>query len=122
MIFTSPTVSRAVFEAGTGWHLRPEGACKGDVCIPLAEQPPAGHDDPIDVADLASQLSLPVARDEASGVAAVGPESIGAKTLVTAEAPELTLPDWRDFEAGPVEFSLSSLRGRKVLMVAWSPY
>lgn len=114
MIIDSLTLDRTAFEAGTGWQLKPEGACKGDVCIPLT-QPPQG--DTVDVASLAGDMGLPLVADDASGVWALGPESIGSRTLVTAEAPELTLPD-----LDGNMFSLSSLRGQKILMVAWSPY
>ena len=118
MLITSPTVTRAEFEAGTGWQLKPEGACRGEVCIPLADPPAAdGPDSPVDVASLADQMGLPLVADEASGIAALGPASIGARTLVTAEAPELVLPD-----LDGNDFALSSLRGTKVLLVAWSPY
>lgn len=112
MITDSLTVDRSAFEAGTGWQLKPEGACKGDVCIPLT-QPPEG--DSVDIASLAEQMGLPLVQGD--GVWALGPDSSGSRTLVTAEAPELTLPD-----LDGNMFSLSSLRGQKVLMVAWSPY
>ena len=114
MIVSSPTITRQEFEAGTGWELKPEGACKGDVCIPLTD-PPSG--DTVDVQSLAAQMGLAVVADEAHGVWSIGPEAIGDRTLVTAKAPELRLPD-----LDGNEFSLSSLRGQKVLMVAWSPY
>jgi len=114
MLITEPTVSRAEFEEGTGWQLKPEGACRGDVCIPLTD-PPAG--DRVDVAALAGQIGLPIVTDETHGVSAVGPASAGARTLVSAEAPELRLPD-----LDGNEFALSSLRGQKVMLVAWSPY
>lgn len=114
MISDSLTVSRAEFEARTGWELKPEGACKGDVCIPLAEQPTG---DTVELASLAEQMNLPLVHDETNGLWALGPESIGARALATAEAPNLTLPtiDGDTFE-------LHSLRGKKVVLVAWSPY
>ena len=43
--------------------------------------------------------------------------SYGGRTLASAECPEITLPDL-DGEA----FSLSSLRGRKVVLVAWASW
>ncbi len=110
----SGTVSRQAFEAGTGWELKPEGACKAELCIPLTE-PPDG--DTVDAVALAGQMGLPVVVDQAHGLTAIGPESVGGRTLVSAEAPALTLPD---LDGNP--FELASLRGQKVLLVAWSPY
>lgn len=114
MLTDSLTVSREAFETGTGWQLKPEGACKGDVCIPLTD-PPNG--DEVDVASVAGQMGLPLVADDKHKVWALGPHAIGSRTLVSAEAPELTLPD---LDGNP--FTLSSLRGQKVLMIAWSPY
>jgi len=48
---------------------------------------------------------------------ALGPESVGAHALVTAQAPDLVLDD-----IDGNEFRLSSLRGQKVVLVAWAPY
>jgi peroxiredoxin len=39
------------------------------------------------------------------------------RALTTAEAPEFTLPD-----ANGLPFTLSSLRGQKVVMVAWASW
>jgi hypothetical protein len=117
MIVDSGTVTRQAFEAGTGWELKPEGACKGEVCIPLASPPDQAPGAEVDAVDLAKQMGLPVVVDETHGLTAIGPESIGGRTLVSADAPALTLPD---LDGQP--FELASLRGRKVLMVAWSPY
>ena len=114
MLTESLIVSRAEFHAGTGWELKPEGACKGDVCIPLVE-PPEG--DSVDIASMAGQMGLPLVADEKHAVWSIGPDAIDSKTLVSAEAPPLTLPD---LDGNP--FELASLRGQKVLMVAWSPY
>ncbi len=114
MITESLIVSRAEFEAGTGWELKPEGACKGDVCIPLIH-PPNG--DEVDIVSLAGQMGLPLVADEKHAVWSIGPDAVDSRTLISAEAPELTLPD-----LDGNMFELSSLRGQKVLMVAWSPY
>lgn len=114
MLSDSLTVSKEAFEAGTGWELKPEGACRGEVCIPLAD-PPA--DDTVDLESMARQMNMPLVADADHGLWALGPNSSGARTLISAEAPELTLPDLD----GNL-FSLSSLRGKKVLMIAWSPY
>lgn len=113
MILESLDIDRAAFEAGTGWQLKPEGACKGDVCIPLHPAPGAR----VDVAAVARQMGLPLVADEEHGLWALGPESIGGRALTTAEAPELILPD-----LDGNEFRLSSLRGQKVLVYAWAPY
>jgi hypothetical protein len=113
MILDTLTIDRAAFEAGTGWQLKPQGACKGDVCIPL--EPPPG--DRIDVPRVAAAMGLPLAEEPAHGLWALGPESIAGRALTTAEAPELCL---RDLDGN--EFFLSSLRGRKVLIYAWAPY
>lgn len=113
MILESLTVDRAAFEAGTGWQLKPEGACKGEVCIPLKSDP----GNPLAVEDLAKQMGLPLVAEPAHGLWALGPENIGGRALTTAEAPDLVLPDL-DGHA----FRLSSLRGQKVLVYAWAPY
>ena len=55
--------------------------------------------------------------DPDEGLWAIGPESITGRALVSAEAPELELDD---IDGNP--FRLSSLRGEKVLLVAWAPY
>jgi hypothetical protein len=90
------------FAAGTGWAIKPEGACKAEVCVPLAT---------------AERLGMAVVHDEQAGLWAFGPESLGNRALVSAEAPELVLPD-----LDGNEFRLSSLRGQKVVIVSWAPY
>jgi len=97
------------FERGTGWAIKPQGACKGEICVPLP--------DGFSVAGTAERLGMAVVADEASGLTAIGPESLGGRALVSAVAPELVLPDLHGNE-----FRLSSLRGQKVVLVAWAPY
>src|SRR5437899_2976668 len=95
MILADLKVTRADFERRTGWKLRPEGACKGDLCVPLPDE----TGDPLDVRLLAERLRMPLVRDETHGLWALGPERVG-RTLPSAEMPELVLPDrhGRDFD------------------------
>ncbi len=109
-----PTIEE--FSTGTGWAIKPEGACLGDICVPLPAE--ARRDGGrIDATVAAERLRMPVVHDEAHGLWSLGPAGVTGKALATAEAPDLTLPD---LEGNP--FSLSSLHGRKVLLVAWASW
>jgi hypothetical protein len=114
MLLKSATIPLRDFERATGWVFKPEGACKGDQCIPL---PAHLRSDVVDAEALAQVMGLPLAKDESFGLMAVGPESIGSRALVTAKAPDIELPDLD----GNL-FRLSSLEGQKVLVYAWAPY
>lgn len=103
------------FERGTGWALKPQGACRGELCVPLPGDSGAGPGTTVDVTRVAEQLGMPLV--EGGGVYALGPATVGGRALATATAPDLTLPD---LDGRP--FSLSSLRGQKVLLVAWAPW
>jgi hypothetical protein len=70
-----------------------------------------------DVMGASARLGMEVIHDEPEGLWAFGPESFSGRTLVTAHAPELVLNDLNG-----KEFRLSSLRGKKVVIVAWAPY
>lgn len=113
MVLDDLHLSRSEFESGTGWQLKPEGACKGDICIPLNPAP----GDTVDVERVAAQMGLPLVAEPSHRLWALGPESMGGRALVTAEAPDLSLPD-----LDGKTFHLSSLRGQKVLIYAWAPY
>jgi hypothetical protein len=116
MIVTDPrAVTVADFAAGTGWEPKPEGLCLGEVCVPA---PGSIRDDgTIDLDLAAARLGMPIVHDAEHGVWAVGPGSTTGHVLSSATAPDPTLID-RD--GNP--FRLSSLHGRKVLLVAWSSY
>lgn len=113
MLFRNASVTTAEFEEKSGWTFKPEGACKGAVCIPL----PMAPGDTVELSSISAALGLPMLVDEAHGLYAVGPESIGSRALVTAQVPNLVLPD---LDGKP--FDLASLRGQKVMVYAWAPY
>ena len=111
MIIDRLDITSDEFATATGWEIKPQGACKGEVCVPLG----GGG---FHVLAAAEKLGMAVVHDEPVGLWAIGPETIGGRALSTAEAPDLGLPDVRTGEP----FHLSSLRGQKVLLAAWAPY
>ena len=104
------------FEAATGWEIKPEGACQNEVCVPL---PPLERDSVgrIDVSVVAERLGMPIAHDETHGVWALGPRSGDRKVLDSVRRPELVLPTFDDGA-----FDVASLRGKKVVLVAWASW
>lgn len=115
VLLTSTTTDPTAFEAATGWAIKPEGACRAEVCVPLPDE--VRVDGGLDVSVLAARLGMPVLRDDEHGVVALGPSTVVGRALETAAAPELELPD-----ADGNPFRLSSLHGKKVLLVAWASW
>lgn len=115
MLLDRLVVDAAAFEAGTGWAIMPEGACRGEVCVPVPADAIRGGS--VDVEAVAEHMGLPLVHDEVHGLWALGPWTGNGRALTSAEAPELVLPDLHN-----EEFALSSLRGQKVLLLAWAPY
>ena len=114
MLITTSSMTVAEFEAGTGWELKPEGACRAALCVPLGDAGPI--DGTLDPQRIAARLGMAFVR-HSDTLAALGPATVTGRALTTAEAPELVLDDFDGRE-----FRLSSLRGEKVVLVAWAPY
>src|SRR5687768_9901114 len=112
MIVDSPRATPQEIERGTGWAIKPEGACKDDRCVPL----PDATSDSIDLTTFAERLRMPLVHDAEHDLWCLGPE-FDAPPLSSARAPNFTLPDWKGNE-----FSLDSLRGQKVLLLAWASW
>ena len=115
ILTTLEGVSADSFTEHTGWAPKPEGLCRGEVCVPAPGSLRA--DGSVDVSVAAARLGMPVVHDEQHCVWAVGSATLGGKALATATAadPELITRDGNPFK-------LSALHGRKVLLVAWSSY
>ena len=108
-----PTVDE--FARGTGWTLKPEGACREEVCMPLPRG--ARHaNGRVNVPVVAEALGMGLVDDPAHELHALGPVS-GGRALTSAVVPEITLPD-----RNGRPFSLGSLRGTKVFLCAWASW
>lgn len=119
-------IDPAEFEARTGWAIKPEGACKGDVCVPLGsgrdqagpQRAGAGPIGMIDAGALAVRLGMPLVADEAHGIWALGPETaVTGRALTTAVAPDITLPQ---LDGSLVR--IADLRPQKVVVVSWASW
>jgi hypothetical protein len=114
MILDTMEMSRQQLHERTGWELKPEGACKDDRCVPMPDL--ATADGQIDIRDFARRLGMPTAHDDKHALWALGPES-GGRVLASAKFPEVVLSD---FDGN--QFDVATLRGRKVLLLAWASY
>ncbi len=112
MILERPEVDPDQLVQRSGWELKPEGACKADRCVPI----PGSGEGPVSAEVLAERLGMALVADEQHGLWALGPES-GGRALLSAQVPDLELPDRHGRP-----FSLRSLRGTKVVMVAWASW
>lgn len=105
-------------ESALGWTLKPEGLCRGDVCIPVRDREALVHDGALDLTTLAGLLGRPLALDVAEKAAALGTDAAAREsTLAAGEAPDFALPDL----SGQVH-RLSDHRGKKVLLVAYASW
>jgi hypothetical protein len=99
----------ALLEA-TGWELKPQGLCRGDVCVP-------GSFDDLTLTTVAAALRRPLAVELIDGgaVAVLG-EPAGSTVHAGEVAEPLTLPD---VDGAPVQVTGT---GRKTAVVAWSTW
>ncbi len=107
-----------------GWELKPEGICRGDLCVPV---PPgretefaSKHDGAswINFTALADQMGKPWAGDQKNRVWYFGTDAAERdNALSSLEAPDFQLPDLE----GKLH-RLSDYRGKKVLLLAWASW
>jgi hypothetical protein len=115
VIITELVAEAEAFAARTGWTAKPQGLCQGEVCVPAPGAIRA--DGRLDVTVIAERLGMPLVRDDAHDVWALGPAHMSGHALASAEAPD---PVLEDRHGNP--FRLSFLHGRKVLLVAWASW
>ena len=111
----------AELEPATGWTPKPEGFCRGAVCVPI---PPGRERDflrdghVVEVGAFWRHLGKPLQHTAAGDVWVLGDGAADrAEALRSLQAPDFTLPD----PGGRVQ-SLSEQRGKKVLLVSWASW
>jgi hypothetical protein len=117
-------VSLPELTATTGWELKPEGVCKGEICVPVpdARRPLIVREQSagplFNLTEFARLIDQPFAHDSQSSTWYFGPAGWEWKSrLGSRQAPDFTLPDL----SGRMH-SLSELRGRKVFLLFWASW
>jgi len=107
MVTDSLEIDPGQFLQATGWEMKPEGACRGDVCVPLDDR---------SLTEVARRLGMALVHEPAHGLWSLGP-AVEPILLAGGQAPDFALPDL----VGEVH-RLSDQRGWKVLILAWAPW
>ena len=101
-----------------GWELHDGTLCNDTMCVPLPAGARLGEGGVFDLREVAATLDRPLALDAAEGAAYLGASAAErAQALASLLAPDFTLPDL----AGRPH-TLSSYRGKKILLVAWASW
>jgi AhpC/TSA family protein len=115
-------VAASELPAATGWELRPEGACRGGVCVPIPRDREGEFlrdgSTRFNLAAFARRLAEPVVHDDVHRVWSFG-ESAGARStaMQSLRAPDFTLPD---LDGRP--HALADYRGKKIFLVFWASW
>jgi hypothetical protein len=107
-------------EAATGWSMKPEGLCRGDVCLPVPRDRAGDYvkGDMLNATAFWRRLQHPIARDTAGELWVLGTSAADrGSALKSLEAPDFALPDL----AGAIG-RLSEQRGKKVLLATWASW
>lgn len=107
-------------ERTLGWTLKPEGLCRGDICVtvPQMQAHEYKRDGVINMAAFWQRLSKPVVHSRDGDIWLFGENAATRSAeLETLEAPNFILPDLD----GQLH-TLSDYRGQKVLLVTWASW
>jgi hypothetical protein len=107
-------------EAATGWSLKPEGLCRGEVCVPVPAENAVTfvRGDNVNLAAFWRHLGKPSVRSNDGEVWVLGESAdTRAAAMRTLRAPDFTLPDL----AGQPH-TLSDHLGSKVLLATWASW
>jgi AhpC/TSA family len=104
----------------TGWILKPEGLCQGEICLPMPRTNAERYvrRDEVNIAAFWRLLNRPVLHDAAGETWMLGAGAAErARQLESLDAPDFTLPD-----LDGKSHSLSDFRGQRVFLTTWSSW
>jgi hypothetical protein len=107
-------------ERASGWTLKPQGACLGDLCVPLpdARRHEFVRQEAFNLAALWRRLRKPAVHDEARDTWYFGEAALARRAALSSlQAPDFRLPDLEGRE-----HSLSDYRGTKVFLASWASW
>jgi hypothetical protein len=103
------------FEEATGWSVKPEGFCRGKVCVPAGK---AVADGTVDLKAYATLTGRPIVVSAEECAISLGTAAADrGRELSSLDAPDFTLPD-----LDGTAHSLSDYRGKKVLLAAYASW
>ncbi|MFT6052298.1 MAG: hypothetical protein ACI9B9_001947 [Halioglobus sp.] len=103
-------------EKATGWALKPEGFCRGAVCIPAREAINANGE--VNLQRFAELTEHTLVIDTDEKVIGLGQSSRArSDNLSSMQAPDFRLPDFKG-----TQHALSDYRGKKVLLAAYASW
>ena len=116
--FAEFAISIDDFEKQTGWQLKPEGLCHGDVCVPVSDTNTLTNQTHIDLVEFARVTNQNIVVDQQRKVAVLGEHAEArSEAMTTLDAPDFRLPDIHGRQV-----SFSDFNRRKRLLLAWSSW
>jgi hypothetical protein len=101
-----------------GWELKPEGLCRDDSCVPVADATALFVGQELDLAAVAAALGRQIVVDDEVGIAALSLDAgQRRRALEGLQAPAFTMDD---LDGRP--HSLGEWHGRKRLLVAFASW
>jgi hypothetical protein len=105
-------------QQATGWELKPEGLCQGDVCVPVRDVAALHVDGRLDLTAVAAALGRRLVVDAEAGLVAMSLSSEQRRQAIDGlQAPAFTLAD-----LDGADHDLDEWRGQKKLLVAFSTW
>ncbi len=111
-------VDPEAFADALGWELKPEGLCRGDVCVPVADPAVLTVNGRLDVAAVAAALGRPLVADPEAAIVAIGADDHQRqRALDGLVAPDFSLPDLNG-----TAHDLDEWQGKKKLLVTFASW
>jgi len=109
-------IDPAYLPTAIGWELKPEGLCRGDVCVPVRDRDRLYDGERVDLAQVAEALDRPFLFED--GVVVLGePRAVRRAASSDLRAPDFALPDLD----GTVRH-LDEWHGRKKILVTFATW